>query len=125
MAPLGQITSEPLGLSDAVVSVIGQAGKVHGLLLFASRDDFHRFEDASDQCERGEAAKYPSHLALTYARRDDVGPASLGEIAAHRWQVAGACAYPVITRFDEDAVGWNPTRAAHGGDRGSAGRDLR
>ena len=105
------VTSESLGLRDAVVSVIGQAGQVHGFLLFASLDDFHQFGDASARDDRGEPAKYPCHLALTYARRTDVGPALLEEIATHRWKVADARAYPVIIALDEDAVGRYPTRS--------------
>jgi hypothetical protein len=105
------ITSEQLGLRDAVVSVIGQAGEVHGFVLFTCIDDLQRFGDASDQAERGQPAKFPCHLAVTYARRAEAGPALLAEIAAHRWKVADPRAYPVVTAIDEDAVGRNPTRA--------------
>jgi hypothetical protein len=105
------ITSESLGLRDAVVSVVGQAGLVYGFLLFASLDDCHQFGDASERIQRGEAAKYPCHLALTYVRRGDVGPALLAEIAAHRWKLAGARAYPVILALDEDGAGRGPTRS--------------
>lgn len=104
------ITSERLGLRDAVVSIIGQAGKVHGFVLFASLDDFDRFGEATDRSQQGEPASYPCHLALTYARRAEVGPALLAEIAAHQWKVVDTRSYPVITALDEDAAGRTPTR---------------
>jgi hypothetical protein len=103
------VTSESLGLRDAVVSVIGQAGKVHGFALFASLDDFDQFGDASDAIERGEPPTFPCHMALTYVRRAEVGPGLLDEIARHRWEVASAAACPVITVVDQDMVGRGPT----------------
>ena len=83
------VTSEPLGLHDAVVSVIGQAGKVHGFVLFANLDDFYQFGDASDRAERGESAQFPCHLALTYARRVEVGPGCLPRLpgTAGSWRM--------------------------------------
>jgi hypothetical protein len=89
--------------------VFGQAGKVHGFVLFASRDDHERFCEASDLDQRGKAALYPHHLALTYTHRDDVGAALRDEIAGHRWEVAGKQAYPVISALDEDGVARGPT----------------
>lgn len=105
------ISCAPLKLRDAVVSVIGQAGMVHGFVLFASRDDHEWFCDATDLIERGEAARVPHHLALTFTHRDEVGAVLLDEIAAHRWEVAGPEAYPVISALDEDRVARSPTRA--------------
>jgi hypothetical protein len=105
------ITSESLGLRDAAISVIGQAGKVHGFALFASVNDFHQFGDASDAIERREPPMFPCHLALTYARRTEVGRGLLDEIAAHRWEVASAAAHPVITVVDHELVGRGPTRS--------------
>jgi hypothetical protein len=104
------VTSEPLGLRDAVISVIGQAGKIHGFALFASLDDFDQFGDASDAIKRGEPPIFPYHLALTYARRAEVGPGLLGEITSHGWEVASAAAYPVITVMDRDNVPRDPTQ---------------
>jgi len=104
------ITSQPLGLRDAVISVIGQARQVYGVLLFASLDDFYQFVDASDRTSQGEPASYPCHLALTYARRSELGPTLRAEIAANRWKVAGARAYPVVLALDEDGAARNPTR---------------
>jgi hypothetical protein len=105
------VTSERLGLRDAVVSVIGQAGKIHGYVVFSSRDDFDQFSEAADLGQQGQSASFPSHLALTYARRADVGPLLLAEVARHRWKVADARAYPVVTALDEDGVGRGPTRS--------------
>jgi hypothetical protein len=110
-ASLIGITSEALGLRDAVVSVIGQAGQVYGFLLFTSLDDFHQFGEVSDRIEQGHHPQIPRHLALTYVRRAEVGPTLLAEIAQHRWEVASTRAYPVIIALDEDATGRNPTRS--------------
>lgn len=97
------VTCEMLGLRDAAVSVIGQADQTHGFLLFSSLGDFHQFMDASDRAKRGEPTKYPPHLALTYLHRAEVGPGLLAEIATHRWELADAAAYPVISAIDQDA----------------------
>lgn len=105
------ITCESLEPRDAVVSVIGQAGEVHGFVLFASRDDHERFCEVTDLLERGVAPRFPHHLALTYLDRNDAGAALLDEIAAHRWEVAGKRAYPVISAVDEDGVARSPTRS--------------
>ncbi|HEU4728821.1 MAG TPA: hypothetical protein VFT22_13045 [Kofleriaceae bacterium] len=110
-ASLLGITSKPLGLHEAVISVIGQAGQVHGFVVFDHVGDFHRFTDASDPTQEGDSATYPCHLALTYSQRAEVGPALLAEIATHGWQVAGTSAYPVVTSLDEHGVGRGPTRS--------------
>ena len=90
--------------------MIGQAGKVHGFVLFTNLDDFYQFGDASDRAERGESAQFPCHLALTYARRAEVGPGLLAEVALHRWELANAAAYPVISAIDQDAPARGPTQ---------------
>jgi uncharacterized protein DUF6930 len=105
------ITCESLELRDAVVSVIGQAGQVHGFVLFASRDDQERFCEVTDFVQRGAAPLFPHHLALTYLHRNDVGAALLEEIAAHHWEMAGKQAYPVISAVDQDGVTRSPTRS--------------
>jgi hypothetical protein len=104
------VTSEALELRDAVVSVIGQAGQVHGFVVFANLDEFRQFGEASVLAERGQSAKFPCHLAITYARRAEVGPGLLAELATHRWELSAAAAYPVITAIDEDAIGRGPTQ---------------
>lgn len=104
------VTSESLGLRDVVVSVIGQGGKVNGFVLFASLDDLDQFGDAADAIKRGERPTFPCYVALTYARRTEVGPGLLDEIAAYRWEVASAAAYPVIAVVDQAMVGRNPTQ---------------
>ena len=35
----------------------------------------------------------------------------LAEVARHRWELANAAAYPVISAIDQDATGRNPTRS--------------
>lgn len=104
------VTSASLGLHDAAISVIGQAGMIHGFVLFTSLDDFEQFGEASDAIDRGEPSMFPHHIALTYARRTEVGPGLLDEIAAHRWPVASAAAYPVIAAIDQDMGRRGPTQ---------------
>jgi hypothetical protein len=104
------VTSGPLRLRDAVVSVIGQAGLVRGFALFASFDGFDRFVEAADRAARSRPASFPRHLALTYASRAEVGPGMLAEIATHRWELANRSAYPIISAIDEAGVGRGPTR---------------
>jgi hypothetical protein len=105
------VTSERLGLHDAAVSVIGQSGQVHGIVLFSSFEDFEQFADAADAKAHGEPAKFPSQLGLTYARRTEVGRELLEEIATHGWELANRTAYPVISVLDQDMVGRGPTRS--------------
>jgi hypothetical protein len=104
------ITSESLGLRDAAISVIGQAGKVYGFALFASVDDFEQFGDAADAIERREPPTFPRHMALTYVRRAQVGAELLDEIATQHWEVASAAAYPVISVVDQDIATRGPTQ---------------
>ena len=104
------VTSESLGLRDAVVSVIGQAGQVRGFVLFACLDDFHQFGDASRWAHQDGSIALPGNLALTYVDRAEVGPRLLEEIATHRWELAKAAAYPVIYATDQDALARGPTQ---------------
>lgn len=103
------LTIEKLGIEDAVVSVIGQLGQSHGVIVFQSLDDFEAFFDAADAVERGETPAMPPNLSLNFERGADLTAALRKEIAQHRWEVAGPEAYPWLVAVDEDVVARPPT----------------
>jgi hypothetical protein len=98
-----------LGLADAVLSVIGQMGQSLGLILFSGIDDFEAYLEAAQAIERGEEPAMPRHLALNFDRRDNLSARLRKEIAEHRWEIAGANAYPWLVAVDEDLVARPPT----------------
>ena len=98
------VTIESLGVRDAALSVIGQLGESMGFILFASFEDFKVFRDTASSKERDEAPRMPRHFVLQFERKTEQ-PASLQrEIAAHRWEVAGAAAYPWLFINDEELI---------------------
>jgi predicted pyridoxine 5'-phosphate oxidase superfamily flavin-nucleotide-binding protein len=102
---------EALGIRDAALSVMGQMGQSLGFILFAKLDDFEAYLDAAEAMEHGEEAAIPPHLVLNFERGAEL-PASLRkEIAEHRWEVAGAKAFPWLGAVDEDLVARPPTAA--------------
>ena len=103
------LTIEKLGIRDAVVSVIGQMGESHGVIVFRSLDDFDAFLDAADAVERGQTPAMPPHFSLNFERGADMTVALRKEIALHRWEVAGPEAYPWLVAVDEDVVARPPT----------------
>ena len=80
------LTIEKLGIRDAVVSVIGQMGESHGVIVFRSLDDFDAFLDAADAVERGQTPAMPPHFSLNFERGADMTVALRKEIALHRWR---------------------------------------
>lgn len=86
-----------LGLCDAVVSVTGQLGRSPGVTLFESIFEFDSFQQMIEDVEAGVDPTGPAHLSLTFDARTDLAPELRAEIAAHRWPVAGARAYPVLS----------------------------
>lgn len=106
---LFSITIASLGVHDAVMSVIGQAGQSFGLLLFSGFDDFETYLDAAHAFELGEELEMPPHFAIHFERGADLEPALRREIAEHQWTVAGANAYPWVAAVDEDLVSCPPT----------------
>jgi hypothetical protein len=103
------LSIEKLGVRDMVVSVIGQMGESHGVILFKSLDDFDAFIDAADAIEHGAMPAMPPHFALNFERGAELSPALRKEIAVHRWEIAGANAYPWLVAVDEDLVARPPT----------------
>ncbi len=103
------LTIEKLGVKDAVVSVIGQMGESHGVIVFSSVEDFDTFLDAAEAVEGGRAPAVPPHFALHFDRGAELSPALRKEIAHHRWEVAGPNAYPWLVAVDADLVARPPT----------------
>ena len=106
---LFSITIEQLGVRDAAMSVIGQMGQSFGLVLFSGLDDFEAYLDAADVIELGEEPEMPPHFVLNFERGAELAPELRKEIAEHRWEVAGADAYPWLVAVDEDIVARPPT----------------
>ncbi|CAN5924714.1 hypothetical protein BH11MYX4_BH11MYX4_41640 [soil metagenome] len=102
------VTIESLGTRDAALSVIGQMGESFGLILFSGIDDFEAYVDAADAIKRGEEPSVPPHFALNFERGAELSPALRKEIAEHRWEVAGASAYPWLVAVDGDLVARPP-----------------
>src|SRR3954467_2683680 len=59
--------------------------------------------------ERGEEPPMPPHFALTFEREPDLRLTQRDEISQHRWEVAGAEAYPALLAVDEGFVVRPPT----------------
>lgn len=103
------VTIEKLGVEDAALSVIGQMGQSLGLILFSGIDDFEAYLDAADAMQHGEEPTMPPHFALNFERGAELNANLRKEIAQHRWEVAGADAYPWLVPIDEDLVARPPT----------------
>lgn len=106
---LFSVTIEQLGVTDAVLSVIGQMGESLGLILFSSLDDFDAYLDAADALEQGEEAEMPPHFVLNFERGAELSAPLRQEVAAHGWEVASAEAYPWLFVVEEDLIGRPPS----------------
>jgi hypothetical protein len=91
-----------LELRDAVVSVIGQAGKVFGVALFAGAEQFHAYLAAADAVEDGEQRDFPPHMTLIFGQETNITPELCAEIAEHGWELEGPNAYPWLSAVDSD-----------------------
>ncbi|MEO7329189.1 MAG: hypothetical protein ABI193_11465 [Minicystis sp.] len=98
-------------MRDAAMSVIGQMGQSLGVILFSSLDDFEAYLEAADALEHGEEPTVPPHFALKFERGAELSAALRKEIVKHRWEVAGADAYPWLVAVDEGLVARPPTAA--------------
>jgi hypothetical protein len=103
------ITVETLGVRDAVISTIGQAGESFGLILFSGIEIFNAYLDIAVALANDEELDVPPHLAVTFGSEAGLGPTALEEIGEHGWEVAGPSAYPSVVVVDEDVVGRPPT----------------
>jgi hypothetical protein len=88
------VTIEALGIHDAVISVIGQMGENHGLVLFQSLADFGEFVAASCAPQLIDEVDLPTHLSLTFDPPHDIPPGLRREIEEHGWEIADERAQP-------------------------------
>ncbi len=95
------VSSPALGLTDAVVIVLGHLGEQYGILLFPSVGSFESFLSAVASIQMGREATIPSHCAVTFEPRSEVRPGLLEEIRTHAFEVAGPAAYPAFAVLDE------------------------
>lgn len=98
------VTIDKLGIRDGVISVVGQMGESFGLILLYSVEAHDALVDATMAAMRGEEPDVPPHLVLHFERQAEIPEPLLEEISAHRWEVAGPSAYPLITLLDEHMV---------------------
>jgi len=103
------VTIEQFGLRDAALVVIGQMGESHGFILFASFDEYLLFHETASALERVEEMKLPRHFALNFERGADLAPSLRKEASKHRWEVAGAEAWPWPVAVDPDLVARAPS----------------
>lgn len=106
---LFSVTIDELDVRDAAMSVIGQMGQSFGFILFSGIDDFDAYLAAAAAMKHGDEPVMPPHFALTFERGAELGAALRKEIAGHRWEVAGADAYPLLMAVDEDLAPRPPT----------------
>ncbi len=97
-----------LQVKEACLTVIGGAGESRGLLLFRSLDAFMNFGSALPPDPDEMLAPRPSQeanlLSLSFDPKKFLPPEMVAEIRAHRWEVAGAKAYPALLAFDAESV---------------------
>jgi hypothetical protein len=92
-----RVSIEALGVRDAVLSVIGQAGRSFDWILFTNEEAFEQFLEVGEAVQAGEEpTRTPTQMALTFERGADVEWA-MAERAARlsgwgRRRVRGRCA---------------------------------
>lgn len=103
------LSIDALGVNEVALSVIGQMGESHGVVLYSGIDDFEAFIAAAQAMAHGERARMPPHFALHFERGADLSATQRKEVARHGWEVANASAYPWLVAVDDDLVGRPPT----------------
>lgn len=98
------VTVESLGLSNAVLCVIGQIGESFGILLFDSLPDYERYTLLGDAMERGVEPNIPPHRALNFENANEIPANVRKDIALHQWTVANPDAYPSLMAPADNCV---------------------
>lgn len=114
------VTIEQFGLTEAVLSVIGQMGQSLGFVLFSGIDDYLSFVAASDAIERGLEPTLPTHFALNFERKAELSAGLRNEIA----EVLALALVRLLGEKRALLAAWNGGEAvtrslrvpAHGGD---------
>jgi hypothetical protein len=95
------LSSEALGLSDAAVSVIGQSGESHGLLLFDDTASFLGFSHAAMSGARPEELfDHMPFQSLTFMPSEEYPSPLARQIRSNRWEIAGPNAMPLLMRHE-------------------------
>lgn len=93
-----------LDVKGACVVIIGHLGESLGVLVFPSLARYQKFRRAAERPRTtGRIDAGTDWLALSFERGADLPTSQRREVAAHRWPVPDAHAYPVVTRHDRDA----------------------
>lgn len=102
--PLLQIDIPSLDVEGAVISIIGQAGDVLGLLIFASLNDLDAFFDPAEGAADEVGLLGAEVLSLTFESATELPQSMRREAMEHGWPVHGPDAYPVVQRREADGV---------------------
>ena len=76
-----RVSSESLGLHNAIISVIGQLGENFGVILFSGPDEFEAYLDAGDALAGGVELEFPACRSLNFESESELSPALRQEIA--------------------------------------------
>ncbi len=96
------LSIEALGLTHAAVSVIGQSGESHGLLLFDDTAAFASFTHAAmSGASPEELFDRMPFQSLTYMSSEDCPSPLVQQIRSNGWEVAGPNAIPLLMRHEE------------------------
>ena len=102
--PILRLDIPALGVDGACVSIIGQLGEVHGILIFPSLDDFYAFLDASKARAYEDGFLGSDVLSLTFESVAALPRSMRREAMEHGWRAHSANAYPLVQRRDPDSV---------------------
>lgn len=103
------ITVEELGVRDAVISTVGQAGESLGVLFFSDIAAFDAYLEVAAAMEHGEQPDLTPHFSINFDTCAGLAAAALEEIEEYGWEVAGPSAYPSMIVVDEGVVRSAPT----------------
>lgn len=103
------ITVEALGVRDAVISTVGQAGESLGVVVFSDIAAFDAYLEVAGAMEHGEQPDLTPHFAINFDTNAGLAAAALEEIEEYGWEVASPSAYPSMIVVDEGVVRSAPT----------------
>jgi hypothetical protein len=90
----------------------GDDTRSFSMMLFASGALFDQYLQSADALERGDEPMLPRHLMLTFERGADLSTTMRTEVVRHRWKVAAADAYPLLTTVEANFRSVTPPREA-------------
>lgn len=98
------VSIDALGLKQAPLSVIGQAGQNFGIILFDQLAFHERYTLIGDALHRGLEPDSPPHTFLSFDPAKEVDASLRKEISRHGWKVANNRAYPLLMAPVEDRM---------------------